>query len=280
MFLDFIFRKKNKNNNKIALVLGGGGARGFFHIGVIKALREIGVEIGEVAGTSMGAIIGAIYCYDPDVDFDELINSFDVFKMIIALNSKKISNQNVIENIENVLKKYVKARKFSDFKIPFSFNATDIVSYKSIIFKNGNIFPGVVASIALPSIFPFVKINKKILCDGGILCTSPLKNIKNNNFPVIVSEVSQFIDLKKEIKWNIFDMFSILTAVPQYNGFIKDLEFFKKNKRDVLVLFCDTDHSFLDFRKSRIKKLIDLGYQETIKNKKNIFKLIKKQNVK
>lgn len=270
---DFLFRKRK--NNKIALVLGGGGARGFFHIGVIKALRELGVEIGEVSGTSMGAIIGAIYCYNPEVDFDEFIEEFDVFKIILALNQKNVSNKEIVDNVKNILKKYIKAKKFSDFKIPFSFNATDITSYKSVVFRSGDVFPGIVASMALPSIFPFVEINKKILCDGGVLCTSPLKNIKQN-IPIIVSEVSQFVDLKKEIKWNIIDMFSILTAVPQYNDFLNNLKKLKKNKRKILVLSCDTNHLFLDFRKNKIKKVINLGYEETMKNKKNILKLIRK----
>jgi NTE family protein len=70
------------NKNKIGLVLGGGGARGFFHMGVIKGLQEMGVKINEISGTSIGAVIGLMYAADPEIDFEKVASEFDFLKLV------------------------------------------------------------------------------------------------------------------------------------------------------------------------------------------------------
>jgi NTE family protein len=104
--------------------LGGGGARGFFHMGVIKALQELNIRIDEIAGTSIGAIIGVIYAANPKIDFEKMANELDfleIFKILALVKTKDIN-----KNIEEFFKKYVVVENFDDLKIKCRFNATDI----------------------------------------------------------------------------------------------------------------------------------------------------------
>lgn len=267
MFLDFLFGKKKKKSIKIGLVLSGGGARGFFHIGVMKALRELNIEIGEVSGSSIGALIGAIYCYNPDVDLESFIEEINIIN--IALLFKNNSSEKIILNFENLLKKFIKARKFSDFKIPLSFSATDILKCEPVVFKKGNVFPGIIASMSIPGIMPSIKLKNSVLYDGGILSNAPILNIKKSN-RVLVSDASYILKYKS----NIFDVFNGLTAISQYKNFANDVKRFKNKGKKVFILKYKDDSSVLNFTKKSIKKLINSGYKETIKNKKNIFKLV------
>lgn len=295
MFLDFLFQKKVKKNKKIGLVLGGGGARGFFHIGVIKALRDLDIEIGEVSGTSMGAIIGAIYCNNPEIDFDKFIEDFSLATFIKFLKIGDLGDQEkFFHDMEKLLKKYIKAKTFNDFKIPLSFDATDIDTCKSVVFRRGNVFPALIASMTLvgmmpPTIMPgnfrtfifnfvfmflpdfmptYFKDGRKLV-DGGVLSIAPVANIRSD-YNILISDVSVNFDYKK----NLTDVIAGLSAISQRRFFLEDLKIVKNSGKKTFIIKCDDDNAVMDFRKSSIKKLIKLGYDETMKQKKGIFKLL------
>ena len=91
-----------KKDKKIGLVLGGGGVRGFFHMGAITAIQDLGIEVSEIAGTSIGAIIGLIYGSNPEIDFKKIMEQLDFFELIksIAIGTKNF------KGMEKFLRKY------------------------------------------------------------------------------------------------------------------------------------------------------------------------------
>lgn len=267
MFFNLFSKNKNK---KIGLVLGGGGARGFFHVGVLIALRELNVEIGEMSGTSIGAIIGLVYAANPNVDFDELMSDF--YKSKIIQLFKKNCIEKTLKNVESFLKKYVKKEKFSDLKIPFSFNATDLNTLNLIKFSSGSIFPAIMGSISMPGIAKPLKFKKMLLCDGGAICPVPFINIKKHN-NILISDVSIVLNKENNIN-NPINLFDTLVGIPEKYILERDIADGRKNGKKILRMQYDGSIHTFDFRKSSIEKTIELGYEYTMKNKNKILKLI------
>jgi len=296
MFLDFLFKKKNKKSKKIGLVLGGGGARSFYQIGVIKALRELNIEIGEVSGTSMGAVIGAMYCYDKNVDFDNFVDDFLVYDFVefLKIQDKK-KHEKFLDHMENIIKKYVKARNFRDFKIPFSFNATDIDACSSVVFRSGKVFPALLASMSLVGFMPPVLMKgsadfifwtffamflpkfknehyykNRRLVDGGVLSFVPVSCIKSK-INILALDVSLTYDQNRSLS----DLVASLMAVAQRKLFINDVKNIKKSGKNIFILHLDDASTVVDFRKSNLKRIIEIGYNDVMKNKNRIMRLIK-----
>jgi NTE family protein len=265
--------KQKKARRKIALVLSGGGARGFFHIGVIKALRELNIEIKEIAGSSIGAIIGALYASKPDIDFDALIDNISYttlaefsYQTISILSTKKL---------EAYLKKNIGVNTFSALTIPLSLPIVDINSGEEIVYRTGELFPPLIASMSIPGIFPLVKYENRILCDGGLLNNIPANLITQKKLPLIISDISlqkNKIDLKSsrlQIMKNIY-------LIPRYRLIAQELNSIKKERKVVHIEFHDYYHIF-NFRKKNIKKMIALGYAMTMQEKEHILHACQKK---
>ncbi len=253
-----IFRKK------IGLVLGGGGARGFFHMGVIKGLQELNVKIDEIAGTSIGAIIGIIYAANPKIDFEKVATELDfleIFK-ILAL----VKNKDLNKNIEEFLKKYIVVENFSDLKIKCRFNATDINQRKEIIFENGKIFPALIGSISIPGVFKPLKYEEKYLVDGGVSNNIPITLIDKAK-KILVSDITGPIKKIDEKTLAADVLYSSIAVMQQKIS----LEKAKNIKKEIIYLNLDDDKTFiLDFRKKNYQYLIDMGYDSVMKIKNRL----------
>lgn len=191
---------------KTALVLGGGGARGMAHVGVLQTLEKAGIPIDMIVGCSFGAIVGGMYAQHPDANqlsrrlfqfletdtFEELglhyirkrpFFSDDYLQQLIRnvkdwfLLNLFFSRSSFLKSIrlQNVIKALIEPGKFQDTKIPFACNATDLVSGQSIIFNSGDIRPAITASASIPGYFPPVIDGTKKLVDGGITYNLPIK---------------------------------------------------------------------------------------------------------
>ncbi len=266
----FLFNLFKKRNNKIGLVLGGGGSKGFYHIGVIKALQELNVKIDRISGTSIGAIIGAMYASDPDIDFDKLVEKLDFFKiaqMVISHLDKTPKSK-----LEDMLKQYITARDFKDFIIPLTFNAVDINNAKEVSFSKGRIFPEIFSSMSIPGIFPPLKYNNMYLVDGGVLNNVPVKYVEEYCDKIIISDISSEIIVDKETK--SIDVLRALVMVAQKNNTIENILNLKsiKNKKTIVLRLANEETHFLDFRKKNYKKLVERGYQDTMNKKDSILK--------
>ncbi|WP_407556536.1 patatin-like phospholipase family protein [Winogradskyella sp. 4-2091] len=206
-----------KKEPKVGLVLSGGGAKGFAHIGVLKVIDSLGIKVDYVAGTSMGAIIGSLYASGYSgkqlevmfeaQNFDELINDsfprgsksfyerenaekyavtlpFDNFK--ISLPSALSRGQNVYNLLYHLMLPVDSTEDFSKLPIPFFCIATDIETGESLVLERGKLAEAVSASAALPSLFQPVIIDDRILVDGGVTNNFPVEELRAKGMDIII----------------------------------------------------------------------------------------------
>lgn len=163
---------------KVALVLGGGAARGFAHIGVIKALESQGIVPDMVVGTSAGSLVGALYAAGN--------NGFALHKMALEMDEAAISDWSVPffakssgvlkgDGLQNYVNKSVRNLSIEKMKIPFAAVATDLNSGLPVLFQRGNTGLAVRASSAVPGLFQPVKIGEHMYVDGGLVAPVPVR---------------------------------------------------------------------------------------------------------
>jgi NTE family protein len=162
---------------KIALVLGGGAARGFAHVGVIKVLEAQGIIPDMVVGTSAGSLVGALYAAGN--------NGFALQKIAFAMDEATISDWSVPlfsklsgvikgEAVQAYVNKAVHQTPIEKFKIPFGAVATDLKTGQPILFRRGNAGMAVRASSAVPGVFQPVNIGGRDYVDGGLVAPVPV----------------------------------------------------------------------------------------------------------
>jgi NTE family protein len=206
-----------KDSLKIGLVLSGGGAKGFAHIGVLKVIDELGLKIDYVAGTSMGAIIGALYASGysgnqldsifKNLNFDDVISDnlprdaktfyerdnsekyavtlpFDKFK--ITLPSAISGGQNVYNLLTKLTLPVSEIHDFEKLPIPFFCIATDIETGEKVVLDKGNLAQAITASGAFPSLFRPVIIDGRIFIDGGVTDNYPIEELKARGVDKII----------------------------------------------------------------------------------------------
>ncbi len=158
-----------KKEPKIALVLGGGSAKGFAHVGVIRVLEEEKIPISMIVGTSVGSIIGSMYAANPD--------SFQLEWLAFKIDRNDILDFSIVYSklgpvqgvrLENFLDQNVKAKKVEDTKIPFYPVATDLNTGETVTLEKGSLARAVHASAAIPGVFTPVQFGSRLLVDGGV----------------------------------------------------------------------------------------------------------------
>ena len=174
-------------SKNVALVLSAGGARGFAHIGAIKVLEQHGYTITSVAGTSMGALVGAIYASGQLQEFEEWVSTLDVMEVLkltdITLSSKGfVKGKKVIEKMKEI----VPERSIEDLHIPYSAVATDIISGQEKVFTEGNLFNAIRASISIPTFFQPCQIGDDFYVDGGLVNPIPINRVLRNRRDLLV----------------------------------------------------------------------------------------------
>jgi NTE family protein len=162
---------------KIGIALGGGFARGLCHIGVIKVLEEEKVPIDYVAGTSVGAVIGAAYCSGMSVKELEEIAALVRFGDFARWT---LSRYGVASNdrMKGFLKKLLKCKTFEELRIPLAVAATDFVTGDGVVFRSGELVDAVRASCAYPGMFLPVNVNGRLLVDGLLAHAVPAGPLK------------------------------------------------------------------------------------------------------
>lgn len=220
------YSQEHKKRPKIGLVLSGGGAKGFAHIGVLKVLEEAGVKIDYITGTSMGAVVGGLYAsgYNAsqidsifyNTNFDELLQDyiprssksfyekrndqmyaltlpFNKFKFGIPIAySKGMYNYNLLSKLTHNVR-YV--RDFSQLPIPFLCIATDIEKGEQVILKEGYLAQAMLASSAFPSLFSPVEIDGKLLIDGGVMNNYPVEEVRKMGADIVIG-----VDVQDDLK--------------------------------------------------------------------------------
>ena len=187
-----MWRKKNK---KIGLALGSGSARGWAHIGAIEAIEEAGIPIHYVAGTSIGAFVGAVYAtgdldslkqFALQMDWKKVISYFDVvFPKSGFMDGKKV---------HDLFSIHTDAKTFEEFKIPVKMIATDLKTGKKVVIDSGNIIEGIRASVSVPGVFTPVRRGDKWLVDGGLVDPVPVSVVRNMGADFVIA-----VDLNSDL---------------------------------------------------------------------------------
>jgi len=159
---------------KIALALGGGGARGFAHIGVIKALEAHGIVPDIVIGTSAGSLVGALYAGG--------YHGFDLQRVALQIDDTVFADWSLPDRgfirgqaLQNFVNSAVQNRPLEKLNMPFATLATDLQSGEPIVFRSGNTGMAVRASSSVPGVFQPVTINGREYVDGGLVSPVPVR---------------------------------------------------------------------------------------------------------
>lgn len=202
----FSHRKKNVSNvdnvNKdasiilphgprIGLALGSGGARGWAHLGVIKRLTELGITPVCVSGTSIGALVGAVYAKG---NFEQLLSfatSFDWRHMAQFFMEFNLSRSGLLEGrqIHALLAdpQYIGDATFEELNIPFFAVATDLDREKMVLLHEGSVIDAVRASLSIPGIFTPIQINNQWLVDGGLSSPLPIQICRDAGADIVIA---------------------------------------------------------------------------------------------
>lgn len=224
--LNAFSQEQAKRKLKVGLVLSGGGAKGFAHIGVLKVLEDAGVEISFIGGTSMGAVIGGLYAsgYNAtqidsifrNTDFDELLQDYiprssknffgkrndELYALSLPFNkfrigiptslSKGMYNYNLLARLTNNVRH---VRDFNKLPIPFLCIATDIETGEEVLLNKGYLPQAMLASSAFPSLFSPVEIDGRLLVDGGVTNNYPIDEVKKLGADIIIG-----VDVQDDLK--------------------------------------------------------------------------------
>jgi NTE family protein len=171
------------------LVLSGGGARGFAHLGVLQALNEAGIYPDILSGTSAGALAGVMYCDGyPPKEICKIMKASSRLNYIRPTLPRDGLLQ--ISGIKKILETNLRAKTFGELKIPLYVTATDLNNGKAVYFSEGDLLNIVIASASIPVLFKPVIINKIYYADGGILDNFPIHPIENSCRLIIGSFVN------------------------------------------------------------------------------------------
>lgn len=180
---------------KIGLALGSGSARGLAHIGVLRAINEAGINIDVIAGTSMGALIGAVFAAGKLDGLTARFFEFD-WKSIITLLDPVFPRSGLIDGqkITDFVRTHVTATNIEDLQIPFRTVATCIMSGEEVVFGTGDLIEAVRASISVPGIFTPVRSDGRVLVDGGLVNPVPVSVVRDIGADLIIA-----VDLNHDI---------------------------------------------------------------------------------
>ncbi|MCP3741744.1 patatin-like phospholipase family protein [Rossellomorea sp. BNER] len=189
---------------KIGLALGSGGARGFAHLGVLKAFHDEGIPVDMIAGSSMGALVASFYGVGHDINH--------LYKLSTAFKRKYYLDFTVPKmgfiagkRIKEFIRLFTHNKQIEELKIPVSIVATDLKTGEKVIFTSGPIAEAVRASIAIPGIFVPEKVNGRLLVDGGVSDRVPVSVVKEMGADIVIGVDVSHVKKNVEIN-NIFDV--------------------------------------------------------------------------
>ena len=184
-----------KKKQKIGLALGSGSARGWAHIGVIEALTEAGVEIDCVAGTSIGAVVGAVFASGNLDSLKEVVLQFD-WKQILGFLDVVFPKSGLIDGkkVTDFLRHHMQEKAIEDLATPFRAVSTNLADGQEVVISKGDLIEAVRASISLPGIFTPVKKDGMVLIDGGLVDPVPVSVVRAMGADYVIA-----VDLNSDI---------------------------------------------------------------------------------
>lgn len=179
---------------KIAVVLGGGAARGFAHIGVLKILESNRIPIHMIVGTSAGSFVGSLYAYG--------FNAYQIQKLSLDIQRGDIADFTIPDNgfikgdlLEEYVNRMIRNTTIEKMRIPFYAVATEVPKGKETVFASGNAGRAVRASCSIPGVFNPVIIGNKMYVDGGVVSPVPVDAAKRLGADVVIAvDISSDLD--------------------------------------------------------------------------------------
>lgn len=285
-----LFSEESAERPSIGLCLSGGGALGFIHVGVIKALEELRVPIDSIAGTSMGGIVGGLYAQGMSIEeiesfcldsrWDQLfIYKSDNRPMTLKnreyINSYFSLTQGIhatggifdTGSVFSLLKTLVGDSHYEDFDdipIPFRTEMTDLNTGKAVVIDKGDLTKAMIATMSVPGVFMPTSFNGEMFMDGAVLNSLPIDILRDDLNADFVIAISVLFPLKKiDNTTSTVDILNQLTIILQETNALDNLEmadFYLRNENQ--------DYDYLDFDNAR--ELIDYGYTHMMANSKDI----------
>ncbi|MBS9773921.1 MAG: patatin-like phospholipase family protein [Tenacibaculum sp.] len=304
LLLFFAFQivySQQTKNPKVGLVLSGGGAKGFAHVGVLKEIEKAGIQIDYIGGTSMGAIVGGLYASGYTANqIEEIIKESDFESLLkdniprkykpffkkkykensaITLPIKKgkielplglSKGQNVLNLLTKLLSPVNQTKDFSKLPIPFFCIATDIETGEEIILDKGNLPIAIRASASFPSLLDPVEINGRWLIDGGVVNNFPVNRMKKKDVNIIIGvSVQGKLYKRKEITSAV----SILQQIVNFQMYNETDS--QVNNVSIYIEPKVLDYSVISFDKS--KEILEAGITEAKKFTKEFEEIAKLQ---
>ena len=241
---------------RIALVLGGGAARGFAHVGVIRTLEQEKIPIDFLVGTSVGSLIGAIYAHDA--------NSFELEWTAFSLEKGDLLDYTLLsssmgpvkgEKLEEFVKAKVPVVNIEDLRIPFAAVATDLNYGTRVVLDRGPLARAVRASCSIPGVFQPVSLQGKLLVDGGVVDNIPIDVARERGADIVIA-----VDISENVvNNNITNLVDVtLQAV---NIMFKENTSQKKLAADVLITPDVGNVAMMDFTQK--KRCMQAGIDAT-----------------
>lgn len=296
-----VFSQEQKRP-KIGLVLSGGGAKGFAHIGVLKVLEDAGVKIDFIGGTSMGAVVGGLYASGYNAaqidsifqktNFDELLSDFiprasknfyekrndELYALSLPFNDFKIGIPKALSkglynfNLLSRLTRNVRhVRDFNQLPTPFLCIGSNIETGEQVILDKGNLAQAMIASAAFPSLFSPIEIDEKLLVDGGVTNNYPIDEIRNLGADIIIG-----VDVQNDLldRYSLKDATKILVQITNLHS----IEKMKENvvKTDIYIKPDIKNYGVISFDKG--KEIIVRGEDATFSVYEKIKLLVDSSN--
>ncbi len=281
------FQAFPRERKTVGLVLGGGGAKGMAHIGVIKVLEEAGIPIDYIAGTSMGAIVGGLYAIGYTAsEIDSLVGIQDwtallsdrvkrtsqsfpekenseryILSMPFGVEKKDRLPDGVIRglNLQNLFANltigYHDSVDFQSFPIPFACVAVDVVAGRENVFRHGSLPVAMRASMAIPAVFTPVRLDSMVLLDGGLMNNYPADVAHAMGADILIGVDLGTSDLKEIGKLNsTSDLIGQIVALLGHNKYSAN-----KDTTDLLIRPNVSPYNAASFSAAAIDTLIRRG---------------------
>jgi NTE family protein len=287
---------------KIGVALGGGGARGLAHLGVLKVFEEEGIPVDCIAGSSIGAIVGAAYAQNPNPAlliqrFKETLN--ESFYDRLGMNHLKAgctrnrsfiqqATQNIKRRIvlnlaqsrdsllkefplQNILTKFIEDGKIEDTEIPLAIIATSLHTGENTAFRRGDVIPAVAASASIPGILCPVGFQDDLLTDGGVGCPVPLEYLPAMGADITIGVEISTREYPPMEAVNVVDIIARADMITSHN-----LSRIMVKMADVAICPDTGDLHWSDF--SKVDELVEEGVKAARKKLSDIMQVIRKRS--
>lgn len=259
---------------KLALVLGGGAAKGYAHLGLLQELEKNGVKPDLIVGTSMGALVGGLYA--SGISLKEMqeyalnFNSMGNFSLASTMFNGNLLN---VDKVKKFLKKAFGDKNHEDCDIQFVAVASNLDNGEEMDFDTGLLRETVLASISIPAAFPTVKIGNNHYCDGGLVNNLPEDVARRMQPDAVIVSLDVIGPYDMQVEKHSFKMMQNLVNL--CNLMTQKVVGLKPKMADLRIVISQPRVKLLDFSEESVKRAIQKGRQVAREHMEQILDLIK-----